>query len=89
MQKITNFTIKVALMGLKKAKIDGKMCSYPQLLYEYSIVILLLLVNHFENFFERGMQNYPDKFKIVNSTLHVKLKEQFSPILSASQVLCK
>ena len=28
--------------------------------------ILLLLVNRFEKFFDRRMQNYPDKFKIIN-----------------------
>ena len=35
-------------------------------LYEENIVILLLFVNRFEKFFDRRMQNYPDKFKIVN-----------------------
>ena len=32
-QKMTNFTIRMALRGFKKVKNYGKMHSYPQVLY--------------------------------------------------------
>ena len=35
-------------------------------LYELNVAILHLLVNRFENFFDRQIQNDPNKFKIVN-----------------------
>ena len=35
-------------------------------LYELNVAILHLLVNSFENFFDRQIRNDPNKFKIVN-----------------------
>ena len=36
------------------------------MLWIKALLFLPLLVNRFENFFDRPMQNYPDKFKIGN-----------------------
>ena len=35
-------------------------------LYELNVAILHLLVNRFENSFDRQIENDPNKFKIVN-----------------------
>ena len=59
-------------------------------LYELNVAILHLLVNRFENFFDRQIQNDPNKFKIVNYNSFNKTcknKELLSPILLTSRVL--
>ena len=35
-------------------------------LYKLNVAILPLLINYFENFFDRQIQNDPNKFKIIN-----------------------
>ena len=45
--------------------------------YELNVAILHLLVNRFENFFDRQIQNDPNKFKAL--TKHVKIKSYFHP----------
>ena len=59
-------------------------------LYELNVVILHLLVSRSENFFDRQIQNDPNKFKIVNYNSFIKTcknKELLSPILLTSRVL--
>ena len=46
--------------------------------------MLLLLVNPFEKFFDRGMYNYPDKFRIVNWNSFDKTCKNKRPIFTNS-----
>ena len=60
-------------------------------LYELNVAILHLLVNRFENVFDRQIQNDPNKFKIVNynsfNKLACKNQRATFTILLTSRVL--